>query len=72
VLLLGDPDIPRHYVTTDPWGRQVMARLSDGWCAALDRHSLRCRIYAHRPLLCREYAMGGEDCLSEWRCASAR
>ena len=69
VLLLTDTGVPRHYIATDRWGRQVMARRSDGWCAALDRGTLRCRIYAVRPLLCREYAMGGEDCLEERRCA---
>lgn len=42
-----------------------MARLADGWCAALDRDTLRCRIYDQRPLICREFAMGGADCLAE-------
>jgi Fe-S-cluster containining protein len=65
VLLLTDTGVPRQYIATDPWGREVMARLDDGWCAALDRTTLLCRIYAHRPLLCREYATGGDDCLSE-------
>uniref|UniRef100_UPI0025D56710 YkgJ family cysteine cluster protein n=1 Tax=uncultured Thiocystis sp. TaxID=1202134 RepID=UPI0025D56710 len=37
----------------------------DGWCAALDRDSLRCRIYAWRPLVCREFVMGGPDCRIE-------
>jgi Fe-S-cluster containining protein len=42
-----------------------MDRLDDGWCAALDRDTLRCRIYAQRPLICREFEMGGSDCLAE-------
>lgn len=67
VLLLTDTGVPRQYIATDPWGRQVMSRLDDGWCAALDRNTLRCRIYAERPLLCREYSTGGEDCLIERR-----
>jgi len=65
VLLLTDTGVPDRYTLTDPWGRQVMARLDDGWCAALDRDTLLCRIYAQRPLLCREYTMGGPDCLTE-------
>jgi Fe-S-cluster containining protein len=42
-----------------------MDRLDDGWCAALDRATLRCRIYDQRPLICRELAAGGPDCLAE-------
>jgi Fe-S-cluster containining protein len=42
-----------------------MSRLQDGWCAALDRSTLRCRIYDQRPLVCRELAPGGPDCLAE-------
>jgi uncharacterized protein len=45
-----------------------MARLDDGWCAALDRDTQLCRIYAQRPLLCREYATGEADCLAERGC----
>jgi Fe-S-cluster containining protein len=47
-----------------------MSRLDDGWCAALNRDTLRCRIYPERPLLCREYSTGGEDCLIERRCTA--
>lgn len=71
VLLLTDTGVPRRYIDTDPWGRQVMARLDDGWCAALDRDTLRCRIYPERPSLCREYATGGADCLAERRCTAS-
>jgi Fe-S-cluster containining protein len=70
VLLLTDTGVPRRYIATDPWGREVMDRLDDGWCAALDRDTLLCRIYARRPLLCREYALGGPDCLLERGCLS--
>jgi uncharacterized protein len=42
-----------------------MARLADGWCAALDRDTLLCRIYERRPAICRDYELGGNDCLSE-------
>ncbi len=51
-----------------------MDRRADGWCAALDRDTLRCRIYEQRPLICREFVMGGPDCLAErgaWLAAGA-
>jgi Fe-S-cluster containining protein len=44
-----------------------MARLDDGWCAALDRDTMLCRIYERRPGVCRDYEMGGGDCLIERR-----
>jgi len=68
VLLLTDTGVPRRYIATDPWGREVMARLADGWCAALDRDTQLCRIYSQRPLLCREYTTGDPDCLLERGC----
>lgn len=71
VVLLTDTGVPHRYIATDPWGRQVMARLDDGWCAALDRDTLRCRIYPERPSLCREYVMGGADCLVERGCTTS-
>jgi Fe-S-cluster containining protein len=51
-----------------------MDRLADGWCAALDRDTLRCRIYGQRPLICQDFAMGGPECLAErasWLSAGA-
>jgi Fe-S-cluster containining protein len=63
VLLLDDPQVPGHFVDLDAWGGEVMRRLDDGWCAALDRQQLRCLIYSLRPQLCREVAMGGAECL---------
>ncbi len=65
VMLLTDTGVPERYIETDRWGGEVMARLDDGWCAALDRNSLRCSIYAQRPLLCREFEMGAYDCRAE-------
>jgi Fe-S-cluster containining protein len=65
VLLMGDDDVPSSLTTTDRWGGEVMARLADGWCAALDRDTLRCRIYARRPQICRDFELGGSDCLAE-------
>ena len=62
---MGEDDVPAEFMRIDRWGGEVMARLEDGWCAALDRDTLRCRIYARRPGVCRDYAMGGDDCLIE-------
>ena len=42
-----------------------MARLDDGWCAALDRDTLMCTIYDNRPLICREFEMGADECITE-------
>jgi Fe-S-cluster containining protein len=42
-----------------------MLRLSDGWCAALNRNTMACTIYAQRPLICREFAMGSPECIAE-------
>jgi len=65
VMLITDTGVPERYVDTDAWGGEVMARLEDGWCAALDRDTMLCRIYEHRPWVCREFEMGSEDCLTE-------
>jgi Fe-S-cluster containining protein len=65
VMLITDTGVPEHFVETDKWGGRRMARLDDGWCSALDRHTLRCLIYGNRPWICREFEMGGDDCLSE-------
>jgi Fe-S-cluster containining protein len=42
-----------------------MARLEDGWCAALDRKTMLCTIYERRPAICRDFELGGYDCLAE-------
>lgn len=65
VLLMGDDDVPQPLTEEDPWGGTVMRRLEDGWCAALDRNTMRCTIYERRPVLCREYPEGGDDCQVE-------
>lgn len=65
VMLITETGVPERYIETDAWGGQVMARLDDGWCAALDRETLMCSIYDQRPLICREFAMGGDDCIAE-------
>jgi hypothetical protein len=65
VLLMGDDDVPRRFTVEDAWGGEVMRRLADGWCAALDRETMLCTIYERRPNVCREYAVGDNDCLVE-------
>jgi Fe-S-cluster containining protein len=65
VILMEEDDVPSAFVQVDRWGGHVMARLADGWCAALDRNTMRCAIYARRPGVCRDYEMGGSDCLLE-------
>ena len=42
-----------------------MARLDDGWCAALDRDTMLCGVYDRRPAVCRDYPVGGSDCIVE-------
>lgn len=65
VMLMGEDDVPPELTETDPWGGQVMARLADGWCAALERDTLRCGIYARRPGVCRDYPVGDSECIAE-------
>ena len=65
VLLISDTGVPERYVATDDWGGRTMARLDDGWCSALDRNTMKCMIYAQRPLICREFEMGDYDCIAE-------
>lgn len=65
VLLVTDTGVPERYVEYDRRGGASMARLDDGWCAALDRATLLCTIYDRRPLICREFEMGGHECLVE-------
>jgi hypothetical protein len=65
VWCLTDTGVPGYLTVVDPFGRTLMDRLDDGWCAALDRGTLRCRIYAQRPLVCRELKVGSPECLAE-------
>jgi Fe-S-cluster containining protein len=62
--MAGD-DVPPELTEQDRWGGWVMPRLDDGWCASLDRNTMLCKIYARRPMVCREYPEGGSDCLVE-------
>ena len=65
VMLITETGVPECYIDTDSWGGRVMARLDDGWCAALDRDTLMCSIYENRPLICREFEMGEYECIAE-------
>jgi len=65
VMLMSVDDVPAEMMAVDRWGGQVMTRLEDGWCAALDRNTMLCGIYDRRPTVCREYQVGGSDCLTE-------
>jgi Fe-S-cluster containining protein len=65
VMLITDTGVPQRYIDTDDWGGEVMLRLDDGWCAALDRDSMRCTIYEVRPLICREFETASPECLDE-------
>ncbi len=65
MLIAGDDDVPPQYIEADAWGGEIMHRLADGWCAALNRSTMLCMIYAQRPWICREYTAGESDCLEQ-------
>ncbi|WP_426415087.1 YkgJ family cysteine cluster protein [Aestuariirhabdus sp. LZHN29] len=65
VMLITDTGVPERFIVTDRWGGQTMARLDDGWCAALDRDTMSCSIYTVRPQICRDFEMGSVDCQQE-------
>ena len=65
VMLMGEDEIPQEFILQDRWGGWVMLRLDDGWCAALDRNTMRCTIYEQRPLICAEFPAGASECLDE-------
>jgi Fe-S-cluster containining protein len=64
-MLMSEDDIPLHLTEQDRWGGQIMARLPDGWCAALERDTMLCGIYERRPAICRDFEMGGSECREE-------
>ena len=65
VMLISDTGVPDNYIEIDKWGGRRMARLDDGWCSALDRNTMFCTIYEQRPKICRDFEMGGYECISE-------
>ena len=62
---MSDDEVLSEFTETDRWGGTIMTRLADGWCAALDRDTLQCRIYARRPSVCRDFPVGDSDCIAE-------
>lgn len=65
VMLITDTGVPDKFIEVDQWGGRSMALLEDGWCSALDRNTMLCKIYEKRPWVCREFEMGEYDCISE-------
>ena len=65
VMLITDTGLPERFIEIDKWGGMTMARLDDGWCAALDRNTMMCSIYQKRPWVCREFKMGDYECIVE-------
>lgn len=65
VMLITETGVPERYIDIDAWGGEVMLRLEDGWCAALDRDTMLCTIYENRPFICRDFAAGSYECLEE-------
>ena len=63
-MLFDDFEVPDYLTEVDARGVRSMARLGDGWCAALDRETMSCAIYEQRPWICREFEMGEDECLS--------
>lgn len=64
-MLISDTGVPERFIAEDQWGGQTMARLDDGWCAALDRDTMLCTIYEVRPTICRDFQMGDYECVEE-------
>lgn len=64
VLCITDTGIHPHYLHPSEHGVAAMRRLDDGWCAALDHARMCCGIYPQRPLICRQFEMGGVDCIA--------
>jgi len=65
VMLITDTGVPERFIEIDKFGVQSMARLHDGWCAALNRDTMKCTIYQQRPLICREFEAGDYECIVE-------
>src|SRR5690606_32369785 len=57
VVLVATDLIPAHLVDPRDGAPSMMRRDASGWCAALDRATHRCTIYARRPAACRRFAM---------------
>ncbi len=49
VMIISDTGVPERHITENEWGVEVMLRLEDGWCSAMDRNTHMCTIYEKRP-----------------------
>lgn len=70
VRVLPGDDPPEYLLDEDDDGYLILGKHDDGWCLALDRDAMNCGIYDRRPFVCREFAMGGGDCIEvrdDWR-----
>jgi len=65
VMIISETGVPDRFIEFDKWGGRSMLRLDDGWCAALDRNTMKCTIYEKRPTICRDFEMGGDECIVE-------
>jgi len=65
VMLITETGVPEHFIERDKMGVETMMQLADGWCAALDRETMKCTIYEVRPWVCREYEVGDYECLDD-------
>jgi len=63
-MLFNDTEVPDNLIATTTQGERSMARLTDGWCIALDRNTMTCTIYEKRPWICREFEMGSYECIA--------
>jgi Fe-S-cluster containining protein len=67
VMLIDDNDVPDYLIAIDERGQTTMAKAESGWCAAMDPNTNLCTIYHQRPGVCRDYDMGGQECVDERR-----
>ena len=65
VMIISETGVPDRFIDYDQWGGGSMLRLDDGWCVALDRNTMKCTIYERRPIVCRDFEMGGDECIVE-------
>ncbi|QFU21978.1 YkgJ family cysteine cluster protein [Shewanella eurypsychrophilus] len=65
VRIISDTGVPNHHIDIDFYGNETMLRLDDGRCSALNRDTLMCSIYEHRPWVCREFEVGSYECMNE-------
>lgn len=72
-LVGGLDDVPDHLTEeVHDFGAFILRmRQVDGYCAALDQETFKCRIYEQRPMVCQQFEMGSKYC-KEARVDAAR